>query len=102
MLIVNVKELKNLTKDLTLLYVEDEDELRESVEVYLRKLFVNVTVCKNGQEGVEAYKKQLFDIVVSDIQMPVKNGLEMSQEIKEINKDQEIIITSAYNYSWHE
>ena len=94
---INVKELKNLTKDLTLLYVEDEDELRESVEVYLRKLFAHVVVCSNGQEGIEAYKKEDFDIVISDIQMPIRNGLEMSKDIKEIDITQEIIITSAYS-----
>ncbi len=94
---INVKELKSLTKSLTLLYVEDEDELRESVEVYLRKLFAEVVACRDGQEGLETYKNKTFDIIVSDIQMPRKNGLEMSKEIKEINQNQEIIITSAYN-----
>ncbi len=94
---INVKELKSLTKDLTLLYVEDEDELRESVEVYLKKLFASVTTCANGQEGVNAYKQNDFDVIVSDIQMPIKDGLEMSKEIKEIDLHQEIIITSAYS-----
>lgn len=94
---INVKELKALTKNLTLMYVEDEDELRESVETYLRKLFSDTVVCKNGQEGIDTYKKQKFDIVISDIQMPLKDGLEMSKEIKEIDIDQEIIITSAYS-----
>jgi len=93
----NVKELKSFTKNLTLLYVEDEDQLRESVEVYLKKLFSSVVSCTNGQEGLEAYKNQEFDIVVSDIQMPIKNGLDMSKDIKEININQEIIITSAYS-----
>ncbi len=94
---INIKELKYLTKNLTLLYVEDEEDLRESVEIYLRKLFAEVVVCKDGQEGLDTYKGQTFDIIVSDIQMPKKNGLDMSKEIKEINRDQEIIITSAYN-----
>jgi len=94
---IDIKHLKQFTKKLTLLYVEDEDELRESVEVYLKKLFGSVISCTNGQEGLETYQGQDFDIVVSDIQMPIKDGLTMSKEIKEINIDQEIIITSAYS-----
>ncbi len=94
---INARELKNITQNLTVLYVEDEDELRESVKIYLHKLFANIAVAQNGQEGLEYYKSQKFDIVVSDIQMPKMNGLEMSQEIKNIDIDQEIIITSAYS-----
>jgi len=96
---INLKELKEITKKLSLLYVEDEDELRESVETYLSKLFTNIMVAKNGQEGLDLYKKQQYDIVISDIQMPIMNGLDMAQKIKEINQDQEIIIVSAYSDS---
>ena len=96
---LNLKELKNITKTLTLLYVEDEDELRESVQTYLNKLFTNIIIAKNGQEGLELYKKQQCDIVVSDINMPIMNGLDMAEKIKEINPDQEIIIISAYSDS---
>ena len=94
---INAKELKKITKDLTLLYVEDEDALRESLEIYLNKLFSKVVTAKNGQEGLEFYKKEHFDIVVSDIQMPIMDGLTMAQEIKEEEPTQEIIITSAYS-----
>ncbi len=94
---ISAKDLKNITNTLTLLYVEDENELRESVEVYLCKLFAEVTVAKDGQEGLESYKTGKFDIVISDIQMPIMDGLQMSKEIKEINPDQEIIIISAYS-----
>jgi len=94
---INAKELKAITKDLTLLYVEDEDELRESLLIYLNKLFYNVVSAKDGEEGLECYKKQHFDIVVSDIQMPTVDGLKMSKAIKDINSNQEIIITSAYS-----
>jgi len=94
---INAKELKKITKDLTLLYVEDEDALRESLEVYLNKLFSKVVTATNGQEGLECYQKEEFDIVVSDIQMPIMDGLVMSQKIKDIDPNQEIVITSAYS-----
>ena len=95
---INVKELKELTKNLTVLYVEDEILLRESLEIYLNKLFSKVVTATNGQEGLEYYTtKGDFDIVISDIQMPILDGLEMSQKIKDIDFEQEIIITSAYS-----
>ncbi|QOY54823.1 response regulator [Candidatus Sulfurimonas marisnigri] len=93
---VNAKELKEITKNLTLLYVEDEDDLRVSVEGYLSKLFAKVVCATNGREGLDYYKNGQYDIVMTDIQMPLMDGLEMSKKIKEINPNQEIIITSAY------
>jgi len=96
---LNAKELKTITQSLKLLYVEDEKELRESVEVYLSKLFDTIVVATNGQEGLDYYKKDNYDLVISDIQMPLMDGLSMSKEIKVINPNQEIIITSAYTDS---
>ncbi len=94
---VNIKELKKLSQDLRLLYVEDEDMLREALFTYLGKIFGEVVSAKNGEEGLKAYKEANFDIVLTDIQMPIMNGLEMTKEIKKINAEQEIIIISAYS-----
>lgn len=88
--------LKYLAKNATLLYVEDEDELRESVTRYLKKIFPHLSIAKNGQEGLELYRKYQYDIVISDIEMPLMSGIEMAKEIKIINPSQEIILISAY------
>jgi len=88
---------KRAAKGVTLLYVEDEDDLRSSVGRYLKKIFDHVTIAIDGQEGLRLYQKQQYDIVITDIQMPVMNGLEMAKEIKMINPTQEIIIISAYS-----
>lgn len=92
-------DLKNLAKNLSVLYVEDEKDLRQSVESYLKKIFDDVRVCVDGSDGLEAYKKQKPDIIISDILMPNMNGIEMLKSIKEINPSQNIIITSAYTES---
>jgi len=93
----NIKELKALAKNLTVLYVEDEVALRDSVTLYLRKIFLHVRTASDGQEGLKSYQEHPCDIVISDIQMPHMNGLEMVKEIKAISPDQEVIIISAYS-----
>lgn len=92
-------DLKNLAKNLSILYVEDETDLRQSVESYLKKIFDDVRVCVDGSDGLEAYKKRKPDIIISDILMPNMNGIEMLKIIKEIHPSQNIIITSAYTES---
>ena len=93
---MDIQLLKNITKNSTLLYVEDEALLRDSIGRYLKKLFDYVSVASDGQDGLKLYKQKSYDIVITDIQMPYMNGLEMIQEIKKLNPEQEIIIISAY------
>ncbi len=93
---IDVKKLKVLTKKFNVLYVEDEEQMRESLMAYLVKIFKNVKTAKDGQEGLELYRHEKFDIVITDIQMPNLNGIEMAKKIKELNHKQEIMIVSAY------
>ena len=87
------------TKDLNILYAEDELELQaQSVELF-SSLFNKVVTANNGQEALKLYKEQSFDIVISDIKMPIMDGVELTTEIKSIDPHQCIIITSAYNDS---
>ena len=95
----DLKELKLLTKQLIVLYVEDDLLIQKIMIKYLKKLFLDIVVANDGVEGLEKYKIQNFDIVITDISMPKMNGLNMLKGIKEINKDQPIIITSAHSES---
>ncbi len=88
--------LENL-KTVTILYVEDENELRESTALTLNKLCKKVYIAIDGQDGLEQFNKYIdeIDIIISDINMPNKNGFEMVSEIQLIS-DIPIIITTAY------
>jgi len=60
-------------------------------------IFKEVEDASDGELGLKKYKKQKFDIVITDILMPNKDGLEMAQEIKDINPMQEILFTTAFS-----
>lgn len=93
----NVAQMKVLTQNLVILYVEDESSIRESLAKYFKKFFNTVIVAKDGIEGLEAYKTNHIDIVATDINMPKMNGLTMAKEIKKINEYQNILVVSAYS-----
>jgi len=97
------KSLKKLSKEYTLLFIEDDKTLRDQTTKIFLNLFKSVDIAEHGQEGLDLYndynKKtgNYYDIIVSDIEMPYLNGLELSRKILEINKDQKIVIMSAYD-----
>jgi len=85
------------TKDFTLLFVEDDQEILEWMQIILENNFKEYYQASNGKEGLELYKKHRPDIVITDISMPLLGGLEMSKEIKKIDKNKPIIIMSAFD-----
>ena len=82
---------------ISILYVEDEEITRSAVARMLRRRVLNVYEAENGQEGLELYKQYRPDIVISDIRMPVLDGMEMSKEIKILDKNSKIILTTAHS-----
>jgi YesN/AraC family two-component response regulator len=93
-----IKELLNITKDYKLLYVEDNKLARESTAALFEKIF-NITITAiDGQDGLEKFKQEKdFDLIITDINMPKMDGIEMIKEIREIDNDILIIILSAHN-----
>lgn len=94
-----LRELKERANGISILYVEDDPDLQESMRLYLGKIFDDVRVAKNGQEGLDAYIHKPADIVISDILMPLMNGVEMLKHIKALTPNQNTIITSAHTES---
>jgi len=92
-----MNKLFDFAKTLKVLYVEDNEEARESTVALLSNIFNNIETGVDGKDGLEKFKKQKFDLVITDILMPRMNGLEMIEEIKKIDKNIPIIIISAYN-----
>jgi len=73
---------QNYLKTLTVLYVEDDDDTREQFSEYLRHPVGTLITAGNGAEGLEAFITYAPDIVITDILMPLMDGLTMSCEIR--------------------
>lgn len=91
-----IQSMFNECHSLDLLYVEDDDTLAVNTEEMLKPFFNTVSVACNGAEGLTLYAQGKFDIVLTDMMMPVMDGREMSRKIRDLNADQAIIVMSAF------
>jgi signal transduction histidine kinase len=91
--------------DLHILYVEDNQHVRESTLDLLHMYFKHIDSAKNGEEGLAYYrsfyknKGRNYDLVLTDIHMPILDGIGMIREIKKLNGRQLVIVFSAHNES---
>ncbi len=90
-------KLGGLASKYSALYVEDEKDARDSVLRSLKRVgFANLYSAENGLEGLAIFKEKRPEIVISDIQMPVMNGLDMIKNILEMSDDTHILLTTAF------
>lgn len=90
---------KNLLKRLNILYVEDDDVIRNELAQLLSNFFSNVYTAIDGKDGLNTYEKNRkhIDIILTDINMPVLNGIEMVKLIREDNDKVPIFFSTAYS-----
>lgn len=91
-----VKQLRTEAEHLTILVVEDDPILNEELMELLAMFFKDVFSAKNGLEGFEKFQELQPDIILSDITMPKMNGVELSSNIRKIDKEQPIVILSGH------
>jgi two-component system cell cycle response regulator len=84
-------------KDISVLYVEDEQTTREAVVEILQRRVQKVFTARDGSEGLERFREHRPDLVVTDIRMPVMDGLRMARTIREESKGTLIIVTTAHS-----
>jgi len=81
----------------TMMYVEDDVDAQKWMKIMLEDEVKELYQAFNGAEGLEIYKKHKPDVILTDINMPILNGLDMSKEIKRLDNKQPILILSAFN-----
>lgn len=85
--------------NIKLLIVEDDVVIRGIYQRVLEKTVSTIILAENGEEGYDLFKKEKPDLILSDIKMPVMNGLDMINKIREESKTVRILIMSAYGES---
>lgn len=96
---MDIQRLREYTSDMSLLIVEDSKSMQALSYEFFSKIFDDIDIAGNGQEGLDIYQSKWHDIIITDINMPVMDGIEMLKKIKEIDWDQNVVIFSAYDNS---
>jgi CheY-like chemotaxis protein len=91
------QELKAIASQLKVLYVEDDQAIREQLTQTLGLFFDQVWVGEDGQAGLALFEKHRPDLIISDIQMPRMNGLQMVRAIKGLDDRVPIVFTTAFS-----
>ena len=79
-----------------ILIVDDSKVARMSLKRALPEEYKSeIEIAKNGQEAVDKYKKNRYDVVFMDLTMPIKNGYQATKEITDFDKDAIVVIVTA-------
>ncbi|MDA7817845.1 EAL domain-containing protein [Sulfurimonas sp.] len=95
----NMKELLSMSRDLKLLYVEDDPNAFTTTLNLLNNFFENIVTAVDGEDALEKFNAEKFDLILSDISMPNLNGIDMLKKIRETDKDIAVIFLSAHSDS---
>ncbi len=90
------KDVLQRIKNLTVLYVEDEEKIRQKIADTLRFYVKRVIEARDGLEGFDKYKKHRPDIIFSDILMPNMDGLSMTKKIRQVDTTTPISLITAH------
>lgn len=85
-----------ILKTLNILYIEDEETIKENVKKTLQLFCENVLDAQNIKEAKELLQNSRIDIIISDINLPDISGIDFIKELRKIDKTIPIIILSAY------
>lgn len=88
-------DVNNLMKNLKVLIVEDEEITKIIIKKILKEKVGELLVAKNGQQGLELFQMHRPQVVITDLKMPILDGIGLIKEIRKIDKDCGIIISTV-------
>jgi diguanylate cyclase (GGDEF)-like protein len=93
----NINDLMDYATKLKVLYVEDNELTRKATKIILNEFFENIIVAVDGEDGLEKFKQNDVDLIITDIDMPKLDGLGMVEEIRKLDEEIPVLIFSAHN-----
>lgn len=90
------KDFLNKLCAFNVLYVEDEDGIRNNIEEILKHLFKEVSSAKNVSEAYMKYIQNKPDLIITDIKMSNETGIDLIKKVRQTDSKTRIIITSAF------
>ena len=102
---IDYVSLEKYAKDISILFVEDDKGISKKMELLLYEIFSKIKVAFDGKEALEEYcnyyktNNEYPDLIITDIQMPNMDGVELIKHIYKENPNQRIIVLSAHNES---
>ncbi|MFT5661543.1 MAG: YesN/AraC family two-component response regulator [Sulfurimonas sp.] len=93
----DLKQLRTLSKEFSVLYVEDNEALRQNVFKLLQKFFNTVEIAQDGKEALEKFNLRHYPLVITDIKMPKMDGITFTKYLRQIDTSTKIIILSAFD-----
>jgi CheY-like chemotaxis protein len=88
-------------KPVSILYVEDSEDLRDTIGMLLEGPDREVKTCATGEEALDAYAEQDFDILVTDVSLPGLSGTDLARKLLAERADRWIVLCSGYEFSEH-
>ena len=92
-----VIRMKRKQKKARILVIEDEEDIRELLRDILTDDGHDVEIANGGSEGIEIFKKKKFDLVFTDLGMPVMSGWEVAEKVKSINEKVPVALITGWN-----
>ncbi len=92
-------EIKLMLKNLTVMFIDDEEFVVETMKDILPMLFKESYFANNGIDGIALAKENKVDIIITDLSMPKMNGIDMIKKIKTFSPDVKVICVSGHNES---
>jgi len=84
------------SKSVRLLLVDDDPNMQRMVALFLNKSSYELEIAGNGRKALELLDKNKFDLIISDMQMPLMDGAELLRKIREKKIKAPVILISAY------
>lgn len=92
-----IKDIIIYTKNLNVLYVEDSFTIQQQTMKMLSSFFKNIELANNGKIALEVFEKYDFDLIITDIKMPLLDGIGFIETIRNSDKKIPIIVLSAHD-----